>query len=217
MRVRLIVVLLVLPRFPVRVFHCQHLFDDTCFHQCLIEGADLRIVTHHVTDIAVRLLNHLVYRLHDTILYGVVFQIVVDIGHTLQVDDGIAVVIEAWRCCQIASHQIGRIQTVCDHVEGDVHIRHDVCPGDGVAVRIRQLVQTAESTLLQVGTESIVRRDKTSVVSVRCQQVHQACSFHNFGEITVFRPVLEVVTHHLTGKGVIMVTVRLIGATGQKQ
>ena len=183
--VRPVVVLLVLTGPPVGILHGQHVVVDTRGDECGIECADLGIVAHGVGDVTVRFLDHHIHRLHDTVLHGVVLQLIVDVGGTLQEDHGIAVVVEAGRGGQIAAHQVGRSQTVLRHLHRGVHIGDDVVAGHGVAVGIRQLVDALQATLLQEGVHSVVIRHEAGIVTVGREQVHQTSPVDDGRKLTI--------------------------------
>ena len=81
--VRLIVVLAVALGIPGGVVHQSQFLKQSRSNECLIIGADLRIVAQHVGDVAVGLLDDHIDGLHDTILHRVVLQRVVDLCDTL--------------------------------------------------------------------------------------------------------------------------------------
>ena len=90
---------------------------------------------------------------------------------------------------------------------------------DSVAVGIAQLRYTAEAASLQESVDGFVVRSETGVMAVGGEKVHQTGSLHNLCELTVFWTIrtFQPVAHHLTRKGIEILAVRLVGATGQHQ
>ena len=214
-----------------RVVNQKNLLTDSRKHECLIEIADFRVLTQDISNIAVRLLNHHVNRLHDTVLHRVVLMNDVgdgyavsfidrigedDMGSTFQVDHGIAVVVQTLRGSDVSSQQVGIRQTVLRHFKSRIHIGHQVRACNGVTICIRQLVKTRKSVILKKLLHSLVGRQEASIFSISGKQVHELCPLDNGLEITVFSTVIQVVAQHFTRERVVVLGIGLIRATYQR-
>ena len=132
-------------------------------------------------------------------------------------DDGIAVVVKAWFCCQITVQHVHCRQFGSDHIVSGEHGGNQMRTGDGIAVGIAQLGYTAETTTLQKFVDCIVGWCKAGVMTIGGKKIHHIGSLHNFREFAVFWTILQPVAHHLTREGVEVFAVRLVRAIGHGQ
>jgi len=146
----------------------QHLqgINHTGSHQRLVEERNLGILLHVVNHTGIGVLKHHIDRMHNTILYRVVFCTIIDMGGTIQIYHRIAVSIESMGNLDVTTVHVGSMQRTIRHFNGRIHIGHQVCTGNGVTVCIGQLIQRAFSALLQIGIHCLIVGRKAGVMTV---------------------------------------------------
>ena len=64
---------------------------------------------------------------------------------------------------------------------------------DGIAVGICQLVDTLQSTFMEIGVNCLVGRQETSVLAISGKQVHQVGALDNGLELAVIWTIVQIV------------------------
>ena len=117
---------------------------------------------------------------------------------------------------QIAALQVIGGKEVRIHLEGRIHVLHQMGTGNRITVSIRQLVNTAQATSLQICIHSLIVRQEACISSVSGQQIHQLGSLNDGLKLAVVLTIADIIAQHLTREGVEIFAVRLIGATRQR-
>ena len=143
----------------------QRVHQARCL-QGLGEIAHAGVVLHNLSHRTVGVLQHLADRLYDTVLHGVVLGGEIDFRHTVEPNLGVAVLICVMRNLDITLVHVGRMQRTVDHLDGGVHVVHQVRAGDGVTLGVCQVFHRLDSALLVEGLEGLVGGQEERIVSV---------------------------------------------------
>ena len=214
--VRGVVILVVALGVPGFVFHEHQLVEQARGLQGSKVGTDLGVALHDVGQVTVRLLYHHVDGLHDTVLHGVVLQVVVDTCRTFEYHHGVAVGVEALRGGDDAAQHVGGSQTVGVHLHRGIHIAHEVGPSNGVAVGHREVADAALAFLRQIGSHSLIVGHEAGIVAIGREQVGKSGLVDNGIEVAILRAVLQVVAHHLARERVEVLAVGLVGTAAHE-
>ena len=139
-----------------------------------------------------------------------------DVCQTLNLDNGVAILILNRLGSQITALQVIGGQEVTIHLEGRIHVLHQMGTGNRITVSIGQLIHAGQATALQIRIHGLVVRQEAGISSVGGQQLHQLSSLHDGLKLAVLLTIADIVAQHLTREGVEIFAVRLIGATRQR-
>ena len=133
----------------ILVLHLDKGITQTCSHETVVEYADAVVVLDDVGNGAVGIFKHHVDRMNNTILYGVVLEFEDNLRHTVKLHHGIEVLVDGVRNLYVTLVEVGGVESTVVHVERCIHVVHEVCPGDSVALLLGQVFHTVESLLLE--------------------------------------------------------------------
>ena len=108
--------------------------------ESLREERDFLILLHHVWQHAVAVFQHLAHRLHDTILYRVILQLIDDVRCSVKKHYGIAILVQSMSHLYITTVHVRSGDNTRVHVRGSIHVADEMGASDRIAVGLREFV-----------------------------------------------------------------------------
>jgi len=138
------------------VFHLDKRVAQAGCQQTAVKHTDLVVLFENVGNGAVGVLQQHRDGLYNTVLDGVVFQFEDDMRHTIKLHHRVLIGVCGVRDLDISLVHIGRVQRTVVHLDGGIHIAHEMTARYGVTLFLGEIFHRCDSLLLEICTNHIV-------------------------------------------------------------